>query len=177
MNENGQDVMVDGGTAYTYEYATHILNVPLDSSMNINTSISVPFMGMVLHGYKEFSGTPINLDGDYEYSMLKAIENGANLYYMVSKDNTSTLKSFPQFSKYYAIRYTNWKQDMIDTYNEFNEVMKGVKYSLISDHKYLGTRVVEVTYDNGTVFVLNYNTHDIELQDGTKVEAMGFAVR
>lgn len=177
MKENKQDVMVDGGNAYSYKYADHILNVPLDSSMNINTSMSVPFMGMVLHGYTEFAGTPINLDGDYEYSVLKAIENGANLYYMVSKDNTSTLKAFPEFSKYYAIRYDNWKQDMIDTYTQFNDVMKGVKYSLITDHEYIGTRLVEVTYDNGTSFVLNYNTHDVDLQDGTHVEAMSFAVR
>ena len=100
---NGK-VMLDGGNAYAIKYADHILNVPLDSSMNINTSMSVPFMGMILHGYTEFSGTPINLDGDYAYSVLKAIENGAGLYYMVSKDNTSELKAFPEFSKYYAVR-------------------------------------------------------------------------
>lgn len=177
MSEDNSSIMIGGGNAYALKYADHILNVPLDSSMNINTSMSVPFMGMILHGSTEFAGTPINLDGDYEYSVLKAIENGANLYFLVSKDNTSELKSFPEFSKYYAIRYDNWKQDMIDTYNEFNSAMKKVKYSFISEHEYLGTRIVRVAYDNGTEFILNYNTHDAVLDDGTTVEAMSFIVR
>ncbi len=170
-------VMVDGGNAYTIKYADHILSVPLDSSMNINTSVSVPFMGMVLHGYTEFAGTAINLDGDYDYSVLKAIENGANLYFLVSKDNTAELKAFPEFSKYYAIRYDNWKNDIIDTYLTFNEVMKGVKYSALTEHEYIGTRLVRVAYENGTEFVLNYNTHQVSLDDGTTVEAMSFVVR
>ena len=177
LDNNTGKIMIDGGNAYALKYADHILNVPLDSSQNINTSMSVPFMGMVLHGSTEFAGTAINLDGDYEYSVLKAIENGANLYYIVSKDNTSELKTFPEFSKYYAIRYDNWKQDMIDTYNTFNAAMKKVKYSFISEHEYLGTRLVRVAYDNGTEFILNYNTHDVELDDGTTVEAMSFIVR
>ncbi len=167
-------VMIDGGNAYALKYADHVLDVPLDSSMNINTSMSVPFMGMVLHGSTEFAGTPINLDGDYEYSMLKAIENGANLYYMVSMENTSNLKTFPEFNKYYAVGYQNWKDDIKADYGVFNEAMKQVKYSYISDHEYLATRVVRVAYDNGTEFILNYNTHDVTLDDGRTVEAMSF---
>lgn len=170
-------VMVDCGNAYSLKYADHILNVPLDSSMNINTSQSVPFMGMVLHGYTEFAGTAINLDGDYDYSILKAIENGAGLYFVVSKDNTAELKQFPEFSKYYAIRYDNWKSDMIETYNTFNESMKKVKYATISEHEYIGTRIVRVKYDNDVEFILNYNTHEAVLEDGTTVGAMSFAVR
>ncbi len=177
VKEQNGSLMVDGGNAYSLGYADHILSVPLDSSMNINTSMSVPFMGMVLHGYVEFAGTPINLDGDYDYSVLKAIENGANLYFVVSKDNTSELKAFPEFSKYYAISYDNWANDIETTYASFNGAMKGVKYSLIDEHEYLGTRLVRVKYDNGTEFILNYNTHDVTTEDGTTVEAMSFAVR
>lgn len=175
--EDNDSIMVDCGNSYTLKYADHILNVPLDSSMNINTSQSVPFMGMVLHGYTEFAGPAINLDGDYDYSVLKAIENGANLYYIVSKDNTEELKVFPEFSKYYAIRYDNWKPDIVETYSKFNEAMKKVKYATISDHEYLATRVVRVAYDNGVEFILNYNTHEAVLEDGTAVDAMSFAVR
>ena len=177
VEQDNANIMVDSGNAYTLKFADHVLNVPLDSSMNINTSVSVPFMGMVLHGYTEFTGPAINLDGDFDYSVLKAIENGAGLYFIVSKDNTSKLKSFPEFSKYYAIRYDNWKSDIIDTYKTFNESMKKVKYATISEHEYIGTRVVRVAYDNGVEFILNYNTHEAVLDDGTVVGAMSFAER
>jgi len=177
LDESTGSVMINGGNAYALKYADHILGVPLDSSLNINTSVSIPFVGMVLHGYTQFTGTAINLDGDYEYSMLKAMENGAGLYFMLSMDNTSELKAFPQFSKYYAIQYDIWEPKLIETYNTFNDAMKRVKYSLITEHEYLGTRIVRVAYDNGTEFILNYNTHDVTLDDGTAVEAMSFAVR
>lgn len=173
MESDNESLMVSGGNAYTLPYVDHILNVPLDSSLNINTSESIPFLGMVLHGNVEFSGSAINLDGDYDYSVLKAIENGANLYFILSKDNTSELKQFEQFSKYYAIGYDIWKEDLINTYNSFNQAMKQVKYSYIVDHETLDTRIVKVVYENGVGFLLNYNTHDVQV--GTlSVPAMSY---
>lgn len=174
MKEDNGSLMVDGGNAYTLAYVDHILNVSLDSSLNINTSESIPFVGMVLHGNVEFAGSAINLDGDYDYSVLKAIENGANLYFILSKDNTSEFKQFERFSKYYAIGFDIWKDDLISTYNSFNSAMKAVKYSYITHHETLDTRIVKVVYENGIGFILNYNTHPIEV-DGIEVGAMSYA--
>lgn len=173
MKADNGSLMVDGGNAYTLPYVDHVLDVSLDSSLNINTSESIPFVGMVLHGSVEFAGSAINLDGDYDYSVLKAIENGANLYFILSKQNTSELKQFEVFSRYYAIGFDIWKDDLISTYNEFNNAMKDVKYSYITHHETLDTRVVKVVYENGVGFILNYNTHPVEV-DGTTVEAMSF---
>lgn len=173
MKEDNGSLMVEGGNAYTLPYVDHVLDVSLDSSLNINTSESIPFVGMVLHGSVEFAGSAINLDGDYDYSVLKAIENGANLYFILSKQNTSELKQFEVFSRYYAIGFYIWKEDLISTYNNFNSVMKKVKYSYITHHETLDTRVVKVVYDNGVGFILNYNTHPVEV-DGQTVEAMNF---
>lgn len=174
ISEDNGKVMVSGGNAYVLPYADHILGVPLDSSLNINTSESIPFVGMVLHGNVEFTGSAINLDGDYDYSVLKAIENGANLYYILSKENTSELKQFEQFSKYYAIGYDIWKDDLISTYEGFNDVMKKVKYSYLTEHETLADRVVKVVYENGVSFVLNYNTNEIKLDGGITVEPMSY---
>ena len=173
MKEDNGSLMVEGGNAYTLPYVDHVLDVSLDSSLNINTSESIPFVGMVLHGSVEFAGSAINLDGDYDYSVLKAIENGANLYFILSKQNTSELKQFEVFSRYYAIGFDIWKEDLISTYNNFNSVMKKVKYSYITHHETLDTRVVKVVYDNGVGFILNYKTHPVEV-DGQTVEAMNF---
>ena len=173
MKEDNGSLMVEGGNAYTLPYVDHVLDVSLDSSLNINTSESIPFVGMVLHGNVEFAGSAINLDGDYDYSVLKAIENGANLYFILSKQNTSELKQFTRFSRYYAIGFDIWKDDLISTYNEFNDAMKQVKYSYITHHETLETRVVKVVYENGVGFILNYNTHPVEFE-GQTVEAMSF---
>ena len=173
MEADNGSLMINGGNAYALPYVDHVLGVSLDSSLNINTSESIPFVGMVLHGSVEFAGSAINLDGDYDYSVLKAIENGANLYFILSKENTSEFKQFEQFSKYYAVGYDIWKEDMIATYNAFNDAMKAVKYSYLTEHKTIDTRVVRVVYDNGVGFILNYNTHPVEV-DGVAVEPLDF---
>ncbi len=175
MKEDNGSLMVSGGNAYTFASADHIINAPLTSSENVFATESVPFYGMVLHGYKSFAGTAINLDGDYEKSVLKAIENGASPYFILSarNENTSELKSFADFSKYYSIRYNIWKEDLVKTYNRLNDALGSVKYETITSHKYIDNRVVKVEYSNGTSFILNYNTSPVEV-DGVTVEAMDF---
>ena len=112
--------------------------------------------------------------GTPEEYVKRAIENGASLYYILSKENTSELKQFEEFSKYYAIGYDIWKEDLISTYTSFNDEMKKVKYSYITDHEVLADRVVKVVYENGVAFILNYNTNDIKLEGGITVEPMSY---
>ena len=138
-------VMADGGNAYTYQYLDHLLNVELDSSRFLKASNSIPFIGMVLHGYVQFAGAPINMEGDLDYAKLKAIENGASLYFIMSYRNTNYLKEFTDLSQYYSVNYSIWKEDVVKYYTELNSVMGDVQNSLIIDHQFMsGTRVLDV---------------------------------
>ena len=171
MKKDNKSVLINGGNAYALKYADHILNVPLTSSENVYASEAVPFVGMVLHGYKSFAGTALNLDGDYDKSVLKAIENGASPYFILSyqHENTSELKSFVDFSKYYSIRYNIWLSELENTYNTLNGVLSSVKYETIEKHETVDKRIVRTTYSNGEQFVLNYNIDDYTyILDGTE---------
>ena len=138
--------MVVGGNAYTWQYADHILGASLDSSRYIKASYSVPFVGVVLHGYKNFAGSPLNMEGDLNYAKLKAIENGASIYFTLSYQNTQILKEDFNLSRYYSIRYDIWKEDVIEIYNELNAATKDVQNMIITDHQFLsGMRVPDVT--------------------------------
>ncbi len=172
MKEDNKSLMISGGNAYALKYADHIINVPLSSSENVFASEAVPFTGMVLHGYKNFAGTAINLDGDYEKSVLKAIENGASPYFILSYQhaNTSELKSFVDFSKYYSIRYNIWYDDLVETYNKLNTALASVKYETITSHDTIDTRVVKVGYSNGETFILNYNIDEYKYVDEAGTE-------
>ena len=140
--DNQLDVMVDGGNVYTWKYVKHMLNVPLDSSRYIRSSYSVPFLGVVLHGYMNFAGSPLNMEGDVDYAKLKAIENGASPYFLLSYKNTEILKDYFQLSHYYSIRYDIWRDDVIELYTELNSVLKDVQSKPIVDHQFLsGMRV------------------------------------
>ncbi len=141
-NDNTMEVMVDGGNAYTWEYVDHILGAPLDSSRYIQASYSVPFLGVVLHGNKNFTGAPLNMEGDVNYAKLKAIENGASIYFTLSYQNTQNLKEDYNLSKYYSVRYDIWYDDVIEIYTELNDVLADVQTMSIVDHQFLsGMRV------------------------------------
>ena len=143
LSEKFGNLMVDGGNAYTLGYVSHILNMPLDGSRYMRASQAIPFMGMVLHGFVQYAGSPTNMEGDIEYEMLKIIENGAAPYFMLSYQNTSELKSQMNLSKYYSVDFQIWKEDMIEIYKTLNEALKDVQNKPITQHTFIdGTRVV-----------------------------------
>ena len=136
--------MTDGGNAYTWGYVDHIINVDLDSSRYVKSSASVPFIGAVLHGYVEFAGTPFNEEGDTDYAILRAIENGAGLYFILSYQNTNELKEDMFLSQYYSVRYDIWREDIVNYYNKLNEQLRDVQTKVIVEHSFLeGVRVLD----------------------------------
>ena len=134
----GSDVemMTSGGNAYTWKYADHILDVALDSSRQSRSANAVPFLGVVLHGSMQFAGEPLNMEGDMQYAMLKAIENGASPYFVLSYRNTDSLKEDSYLSKYYSIRYDIWKEDLVSTYETLNEALSDVQTKYIINHEF-----------------------------------------
>lgn len=174
-------LIVNKGNAYAIPYASAILEVGLDSSRRGSASEAVPFLGMVYHASKEFAGNALNTEGDNKYMFLKALENGASLYYTLAMQNYELLKFDEEFNKYYSISYDHLKTSIVDTYNEFNQLMKGKQDNYIDDHIILNSeygyevyrvedgaplytsQVVLVMYDDGEGFILNYNDYSVRV--------------
>lgn len=180
-NDGNMSVMVDGGNAFTWQFVDHILGAPLDSSRYLKASYSVPFLGVVLHGYMNFAGTPLNMEGDVNYAKLKAIENGASVYFTLSYQNTQILKEDETLSQYYSIRYDIWDDDVISVYNELNNQLKDVQDKIIIDHQFLsGIRVSDLDELDRDIkdefdFVLDYQTNKTEYEEKQKAQAIADA--
>lgn len=183
------NLILDAGNAYSLPYASSLTNVALDSSRFLNTSEAVPFVGMVLHGSIEFSGAPINMEGDDQYMFLKALENGAGLYFTVAMQNTELLKGTKEYNQYYSVQFSVWRDEIAKTYKKYNDVMASKQGSYIVDHDFLNaedgydvirtqdlidnpnvepeglnnSRVVSVLYENGEGFLLNYNSFEVKV--------------
>ena len=142
FTDKGYDVMVNGGNAFTWSHADHILDVPLTSNRYNNEYATVPFMGVVLHGYVQFAGTALNMEGNLSYAMLKAMESGAGIYFIISYTNTELLKEDEVLSQNYSVRYDIWQARLVEIYKELNSVLADVQTKLIIGHEFLnGTRV------------------------------------
>ncbi len=193
-------VMINGGNSYAVSYADHIIDIATDSSNLLRASETVPFVTMVLHGYTSYSGSAINMEGDVQKTLLKAIETGSSLYFTLCYQNTTALKESDEYNKYYSVSYDIWKEDMIEYYNLINEALADVQTEKVVDHSFLdgsfrneedadldasagyvveSGSIVEVTYENGTKFIVNYNSFpvtakDAETGEAYNVDALGF---
>ena len=146
-------VMTTGGNAYTWQYVDYILDLPIDGSRYLSSSNSIPFTGIVLHGFLEYTGGAINMEGNIQYGILKAIENGASLYFILTYDNATELKEDSFYSQYYSVRYDIWAGqyndegefepgDLVEIYNTLNSVTGELQTKLIIDHELLiGQRI------------------------------------
>lgn len=144
LDKHYGEVLTSGGNSYTWKYVDYITDIALDSSRYSQSAAAVPFLGMVLHGYVQFTGTAVNMEGNIDYAMLKAIESGASLKYILSYQNTSELKEWVTLSKYFSVKYEYWQNDLVDMYNEINALLGGVQTSLIEEHEFLeGVRVAD----------------------------------
>lgn len=139
FDENYDKVMTSGGNAFTWKYVDFITDIALDSSRYARAAASVPFLGIVLHGSIQMAGAPINMEGNMDYALLKAIENGAGLNFVLSYRNTENLKENEVLSKYYSVRYDIWFDDAVALYKELNSLLAGVQTSFITEHAFINT--------------------------------------
>ena len=137
MSADYNNIMVEGGNAYTIKYADVILNTSLTSSKYNRASESIPFLGLVYHGSKVFTGAPTNMEGDIDVAILNAIENGAAMYFILSYQNTSELKEDFTLSTYYSVSYEIWKDDLVKYYTILNDAIKDLQTSYILDHEFM----------------------------------------
>ena len=139
MKDKYGKVIIQGGNSYALPYATDVLDIPLDNSRYQISSASIPFIGMVLHGYLNYTGGIINTAGDVEYEVLKSLENGAALYFLLSYQNLDELKSAYAMMLYenYSVDYQTWRDDVVYYYKMLNDAIGGLQTAQITDHSFV----------------------------------------
>lgn len=139
MREKYNKVLVSGGNAYSLPYATDVVDIPLDNSRYQISSYSVPFIGMVLHGYMNYTGNIINTEGDVKYEVLKSLENGAALYFLLSYQNTMEIKNSYEMNlpDNYSVSFQTWKEDVVRYYNMLNDAVKDLQTATITNHSFV----------------------------------------
>ena len=143
-NQSNYDVMMSQGNIYAVKYADHILGVCTDSSYYRYSSYTIPFIGMILHGYVNYAGNALNYSGSPDYDLLRSIENGAAIYYVIGYQNTDLMKDDEELNKYYSVSYENWFDDIVEKYALINAQIGDLQDFKIVNHEVLvGERVID----------------------------------
>lgn len=156
---NFGNLTVEGGNIYT------VYNAQLVSSMEFDTFYiessnyePVPFVQAILHGYINYTGTPIDAgDPLYRYEMLRFIEYGALPSYEWIYKNSNIYC----YSGYLLAERVS---EIVDFYNDACEILAPVAGETITSHRKIlkdseGNSVTGVyctTYSDGTEIYVNY---------------------
>lgn len=175
LDQSLSRVMIVGSNAYALQAADQIVNMPTTISKFGITDEAVPFLQLVLHGYIDYAGSPINLDDEQDLvlHMLRSAELGASPHFMWSEQSSSLLKYTP-YDHLFSTEYTVWYDQAVDMYHKLNEVLGKLTHVPMKEHILHASGVAEVRYENGTSVYVNYTDQPVTV-NGVTIDAKNFA--
>ena len=170
------NVMLSAPFDYALNYVSYAVNVPTDTTLYPIIDYSIPLYQLVVSGLFDYSGEYINYNNDNNatYNLLKAIETGSNISFMLSAEDTSVLLN-TEHTGYYNSYYANWGNKII----YMNEVLNntGIYESRLVDHTYITDNLVRVEYENGLTILINYDKANYQdAATGITVSSNWFAI-
>lgn len=156
-----------------WKYATSFVDTPIASSNYIFEHEAVPFFSIALRGivtrYSEYGNFTAN-KSDFK---LQLIEQGINPAFLITMKNPSELKN-TNSSTIYSSQFDDYKEEIIDLYEELSQVHEAIGDSLIEDYSKNKNQVM-VSFTNGKKILLNYG-ETTEIVDAVEIPPHSYKV-
>ena len=165
VKTSGQNILINYGNIYALPYSTMITNMELDGNKHTLLDANVPFLQTAIHGYVNYTGTPINISGNDVREVLTAAEYGAGLHFTFMKESAFALQK-TLYTEYYGSDYATWHDRMLEIYTRYNSELGHTYNQQIVDHKVYTEDVRCTTYEDGTKVYVNYGDKDYTSEDG-----------
>ena len=170
----GLKITVKEGNEYAVPYADLITDMNLTGQAYAIIDERIPFYQIALHGTKDFTGTSINLAGDYVTAILECAEYGTGLNFTFFNEDTRILLD-STYSRYTSAGYSYWKDQVISMILKYQEDTRGLNQQRMVQHEHLTSEVTRTTYEDGTEVYVNYSTKDFR-GETVKVPARDYLV-
>ena len=152
---DGYRQLSDGANAYAFKGIDYIINVPFDHNGFMVANEAIPFYQMVVRGFIEYSGGPMNTAADLRQHLLRTLETGSGVYVQWMYEQNSIIReSF--FTRFYSHNYERSFRRAVDMYHEAAAVLNAVQNCRIERHEILPSGLRRVTYENGVIVWINY---------------------
>ncbi len=161
-----------GANAYTYPYATNLLNVPNYASNQDFETRKIPFMQIALHAYIPYSHKPINLEANYEKAILSILEYGS----MPSFELIHSGSDWLQRSRHHSLVSCDsdvWLDRVIELYQEIEPILKKTANKEITDYYLVREGVYCTEYGESVKVFVNYNDGAV-IVNGTQIGGLGY---
>ncbi len=173
LESTEKKLLINQANAYSFGYATDIINVPMGDNNYAIVDNNIPLYQMMIHGCINYSTDLLNYDDseDMTLTVLQMIETGSAPHYVFTEEPSSLMKD-TGMNRYYATTFDTWKGEAIEIYNKVNEALKQVSGAQIVNHEISGD-VRCITYSNGVSIYVNY-ADEAQTMNGVTVPAMSY---
>ena len=175
LNAVSHDRNIRKPNLYVYPYVKGYLDAPTSSSNFMIETESIPFLSMVLSGYKSFYSSPLNLNYLGDKQLLQLVDYNINPSYLLTENDTMDLIDSPTSSYIYSSAYDNWSNDIVNSYHKVVDTLDQVSNACFIKREVLDKQVYKNTYDNNKVIIVNYSNNDYSY-NGTIVPALSSGV-
>lgn len=170
-NNAGIKLAASAANLYSYKYLSLIEDMPLSGGNSAVFDQEVPFCQIVLHGSMDYSTSAINNESDEETAVLKAIETGSGLHYILNKNIENSLFDTDS-TALFSSSFDSNAENAAAAYNSVLKALDGLNDKKIVNHYYIGDVAVTV-YENGSRIFVNYSDSDAKA-DNITVPARGW---
>ncbi|WP_092324495.1 DUF5696 domain-containing protein [Butyrivibrio sp. YAB3001] len=174
-NDNGTPLMINMGNDYAIPFAKMVTGMDLRGSEYTILDECIPFFQLAVHGRVDYTGDPININGNPENEVLYAAEYGAGLYFTFMHE-TSFATQKTLYTDYYGSNYDAWKNHMLEIYNKYNTELGHTFNQEMVGHDNLSSDVSLTEYADGTKVYVNYGYSEFTTDDGVVVPSRDYVV-
>lgn len=166
---------VQGGSLYAAQGASLMTEIPMSDNRYQYTTESVPFYQIVMHGVRDYTGTPGNLSSDMEREVLRWVEMGYLPYFELAWSDTEDLM-YTEYQSLFSAKFSDWREEAARIAKQFQSgELAQLHGALITRHDKLSADVRRVTYDNGLTVYVNYS-QEAAVFDGLTIPARDYIV-
>jgi hypothetical protein len=176
INEQVPNLVVSGGNDYSLRFASHVIDAPTSTDRQYIIDYEVPFFPMVVHGFIEFAGRPVNMreDSGAKRVLLNSMTTGASPRYTFTAEPTRNAQFSPH-ERLYSTHFENWIDEAKEYYHTFNEVYKNLRAERIVNFEVLagsylnvgGQQVTVTEFSDGTRIYVNNTSQDFVTDEFT----------
>ena len=168
------DISLRKPNLYMFDNFDNYLSMPIESSHFLIETDDIPFLQMVLAGYKNMYVNSINLNFVNENMFLNMIDYGVLPSYLLTEKDPIELKNSAS-TNIYSSAFKDWKDDIASTYEKVTTTLSGMTGSKFVSRELVAPNIYLCKYNNNKNIVINYSNADYTYESKT-ILAKGFMV-
>jgi hypothetical protein len=142
------------GANFTFS-ARALYHMPLDHSLHLRFSDTIPFIPYVLRNYRHVFSAPFNFFGSSPIDVLRLIDFQMMPSYLLTKESAYNLLATPS-SNFYSTRFDIWESLIISNHTFISNILNQTIGLNILSREVIDAGVIHITYEGNLSLIINY---------------------